>query len=54
MSKDWTKPFFHKDNNDIDGFLFDYKRYANSKSWNEETRCGMIVMHMPEEMKPWI
>ncbi|RIB21743.1 hypothetical protein C2G38_1067107 [Gigaspora rosea] len=55
MSKDFTKPFFCGENkDDIEGFLFDYKRYVKSKSWNEETQCGMIVMHMLEETKPWV
>ncbi|CAG8715019.1 7310_t:CDS:2, partial [Racocetra fulgida] len=39
MSKDLTKLFFHdEDKDDIDGFLFDYERYAKSKSWDEETQ----------------
>ncbi|CAG8763033.1 5584_t:CDS:2, partial [Cetraspora pellucida] len=32
MSKDLTKPFFHGENkDDINGFLFDYERFAKSK-----------------------
>ncbi|CAG8712102.1 23057_t:CDS:2 [Dentiscutata erythropus] len=52
-SKDLTKPFFWGEDN-IEGFLFDYEKYAKSKGWDEETQCGMIVMHMLEETKPWV
>ncbi|CAG8700722.1 901_t:CDS:1 [Cetraspora pellucida] len=55
MLKDLTKLFFHRKNkNNIDGFLFDYERFAKSKGWDEKTQCGMIVLHMLEETKPWV
>ncbi|CAG8781847.1 2551_t:CDS:2 [Cetraspora pellucida] len=44
MSKDLTKPFFKEDEkDDINGFLFDYSRYAKSKGWDDEMKCGMIL-----------
>ncbi|CAG8524967.1 25020_t:CDS:1 [Dentiscutata erythropus] len=55
MSKDLMKPFFHdKKKDDINGFLFDYSRYTKSKNWDNEMRCEMIVMHMPDETKAWV
>ncbi|CAG8505849.1 3993_t:CDS:2 [Dentiscutata erythropus] len=52
MSKDLTKPFFHnKKKDDIDGFLFNYSRYAKSKNWDDKTKYRMIVMHMPDKTK---
>ncbi|CAG8537478.1 6109_t:CDS:2, partial [Scutellospora calospora] len=45
MSIDLTKPFFYGDEkDDIDGFLFDYGRYAKSKDWDEETKCEMDTL----------
>ena len=55
MSKNLIKPYFCDDKkDDIDGFLFDYSRYANSKDWDDETKYEMVVMHMSKKIKAWV
>ncbi|CAG8634179.1 9179_t:CDS:2, partial [Scutellospora calospora] len=39
---------------DIDRFLFDYRRYAKSKNWDEETKYRIVVIHISDKTKTWV